>query len=402
MQPSVRSRSPKEEQSATKKAKADDGRMETDEQVGLHSDSSNGASSQLPPAELVTVPESPTLPPIDPKDPDYIAKTIEREMSISKESLLGDITTSVSGTVSTMCNRINATFHADLDRRLKGVEKTCQENSEMLIAQKEMLGNLQKGLEDLTITIKQQTPTAQSGLPQANRLSSRSSSTPNLHANEPTLVLDPADFGDDPQRAPSNQSASGFFRQIDTTTLYANAHNKKKVPLSNFKESFGELAAEANLVDSMYAVTGDELDDRFQIKFNGNINTASARANQFLLSLKLGKGKWKVQQVKDDGGNSVQIYINPDKNMAQVRKEILSKALLKILQEKIPDRTFFLSREAGIIYIDRRKLVKVVVTSEDSARLSWDVAKRVFLGIDDVPVETAFKDVVSEGGVQWS
>ena len=76
--------------------------------------------------------------------------------------------------------------------------------------------------------------------------------------------------------------------------------------------------------------------------------------------------------------------------------------MLKILQEKVPDRTFFLSREAGIIYTDRRKLVKVVVTGEDSARLSWDVAKRVFLGIDEAPIEIAFKDVVSEGGVQWS
>ena len=76
--------------------------------------------------------------------------------------------------------------------------------------------------------------------------------------------------------------------------------------------------------------------------------------------------------------------------------------MTEALNTDIPSKKFMCSRTAGLIYCDRRALARVIVTGEDTARLSWNVGTRVFLNIDPVTADAAFAALVAAKGGQWS
>ncbi len=144
------------------------------------------------------------------------------------------------------------------------------------------------------------------------------------------------------------------------------------------------------------------MDFQFSIKFGGDYRTGAAAAAQFIVSLKLGPGKFKEQKALTPEGGKATFFVNPDKNGAQVRKEVQSKGLLDLMGPLKPDKKFFLRREAGVVFLDRKPLVSVVVVSESYSRLSWNHAKRIESNIAQEQVEEAFKAMVASGWVQWS
>ena len=143
---------------------------------------------------------------------------------------------------------------------------------------------------------------------------------------------------------------------------------------------------------------GDELDSRFELQFTGDLRSASCKAFQFYQSLQLGRGKWKLQEVQDNTGNKFQFYIAPDKNPAQMRKEVLTKRLLSILGPLAIDKQFFAKKSLGAIYCDRRVVVSVQITGEETARLLWCHAKRIELKVDQATVEEEFAHNTVAGG----
>ena len=94
------------------------------------------------------------------------------------------------------------------------------------------------------------------------------------------------------------------------------------LPLISLAEAFSALAMEANIVAGSFKIIGDQLDSRFEVQFTNDTATATRACATFLASLSFGRGQYKVQQVVD--GSAVQFFCNPDKNRAQVRREILS------------------------------------------------------------------------------
>ena len=92
-------------------------------------------------------------------------------------------------------------------------------------------------------------------------------------------------------------SSEGFFRSPDPTKLFANTQESVGVALSEFHKSFVALAAEADLGDQTFKVSGEELDDHLEIQFLGDQRTATLAARQFFFSIQLGKGVWKKQGV---------------------------------------------------------------------------------------------------------
>ena len=113
----------------------------------------------------------------------------------------------------------------------------------------------------------------------------------------------------------------------------------------------------------------------------------------------MGRGKWKTQEVEDDQGRPNKFYVAVDKKPAQMRKEVLAKRLLTILGPLCPNREFSFEKFNGSIYCDRRVLVSVQVTGEESARLNWCQAKRVEYGIDQAVVEEASGHFIVSGGL---
>ena len=189
-----------------------------------------------------------------------------------------------------------------------------------------------------------------------------------------------------------------FTRKTNPTKLFSNMHGKEKVSKRNFTKSIVNLALEANLSEADICVSGNSLDDRFEIQFSGDTRIAAVKCLQFYESLQLGRGKWKPQLATNDTGTDIQFYIAPDKNPCQMRKEILCKHLKGILEGLAIDTTFFVKKATGSIYADKRVVVSVVITGPESARLNWCQAKRIDLGIDQGAAELAFSSHVVSGG----
>ena len=83
-------------------------------------------------------------------------------------------------------------------------------------------------------------------------------------------------------------------------------------------------------------------------------------------------------------------YISPDKNGAQVKKEVLVKHLQTLLQPLLT-KEVWAKKQTGTIPVDRRKLVSIVLANEFDARLDWNHAKAADLKLDVGLVESQFK-----------
>jgi hypothetical protein len=189
-----------------------------------------------------------------------------------------------------------------------------------------------------------------------------------------------------------------FHRKPDPTKLYCNVHDKTQVSKSKFHEAVVPLVLDAGLKETDVSIVGDALDFRFELLFSGDTRTASVKTKQFYESLQLGRGKWKVQEVPDDTGHKHQFYVAPDKNPAQMRKEVLTKRIQTILASMSPNKQFFSKKSIGSVYCDRRVVVTVQITGEESARLCWCHAKRIELGIDQASAEEQFAQYIVAGG----
>jgi len=170
------------------------------------------------------------------------------------------------------------------------------------------------------------------------------------------------------------------------------------VAKSKFRENLLELVAESGLKESDFTLVGDALDFRFEMQFIGDSRTASVKAEQFHSSLMLGRGRYKPQLVECAEHKEHKFYVNPDKNQAQTRKEVLAKRLQAIISPMCFDKEFFVKKSSATLYTDRRALVTVVLTGEESARLEWCHPKRIELKIVQEDVEAAFSHYVVAGG----
>ena len=219
------------------------------------------------------------------------------------------------------------------------------------------------------------------------------------------------DFGSDAVRAPPSQSpgappssglASGFWRRLDLTKLFVSTHGNAIVPMAAFKSLVAKLAGEANLSPTDYNIEGKPLDSKFTIQFIGGVATAKTASSQFLLSLRLGPGAFKNTEVADADGNPTKTYFNADKNGAQVRKEIQARRLWEVIKAADTTREYFLKRENGTIYVDKRPLAQIQVLSEEQSRIAWMHSKRAAVGLEEADIERDFLSRVAESSEQWS
>ena len=202
------------------------------------------------------------------------------------------------------------------------------------------------------------------------------------------------------QTARGAPQTTGLFRATDQTVIYVNTDKYRDVTKKALVQAIDVLALGANLGSDSFVVNGQEIGSKFEMRFSGHPDTARARVNQMLLSLKLGPAHYKPQKCELPGGGEVTFYFNRDKNGAQVKREILTKGLLGILAEKCTSKQFFAQRSEGIIFTDRRPLVSVQVLPDDGVRLAWKHTKRIAIGMDEAEITAAFKEICD--GEPWS
>ena len=92
----------------------------------------------------------------------------------------------------------------------------------------------------------------------------------------------------------------------------------------------------------------------------------------------------------------VQFYVSPDKNPAQIRREILAKEFQKALGQLTP-KEIWCKRATGTLLVDRRRLVTNHIVDESSARLDWNDYKLIECGFDRARVELLFKQICDGG-----
>ena len=135
---------------------------------------------------------------------------------------------------------------------------------------------------------------------------------------------------------------------------------------------------------------------RFEITFD-----SAAAAKQFLGNLYLGKDtsgapKFKQQLVEGPQGN-VQFFVNPDKNSAQIKKEILCKKLASFLLSFLPTSSSAThSKMLGRVFVSKKRLVSVIIKDESSFTLDWDKGLCNTLKLEWPAVEQAFRSDVGQ------
>ena len=202
---------------------------------------------------------------------------------------------------------------------------------------------------------------------------------------------------DEPRPAPAPSSSPqldmgvttpSFYRKLDPTMLFCNTLARTDVDIKKFYEAIVKLALEANIGEEHFDLKGDPLDHLFEIQFKGD--TATVKAEQFYKSLQLGRGKWKEMLVLNPLDQPVQFYIQPDKNKAQIKKEILAKALKNILEPLCGGKELFVKKATGSVMVDRRVLATVSIVDEHNAKIVWFHPKRIQYGIVQEDVEVQF------------
>ena len=292
-------------------------------------------------------------------NPMDINKEVEKAFKSQQDAFVKSLTIGLAGPVAATAKEACTGVLETVNGRLSSLElgqKKLEEGQQKVLDE---LANMQRSINSL----------------------SHSKSVPNLEPSPHTSQGSPP---------PNDVTTPSFWRKPDPTILYCNVHAGVQVSRESFYKSVVKLATEINLDEQDYQLTGDELDDRFELKFLEP--SAAAKCLQFHQSLNLGRGKRKTTEVPDPaGGSSHTFYVNPDKNGAQVKKEVMAKHLRDIITPLLPEgKQVFLRRTTGSIMVDRRVLVNVVVRDENTVALAWFHSKRIELKLDEASVHQQF------------
>ena len=201
-------------------------------------------------------------------------------------------------------------------------------------------------------------------------------------------------FGGPPVSEAPNVTNQGFWRRPDPKILYCNTMAGIKVSLSGFYKSVVKLCKDVNVGEEDYDVTGDQLDDRFEIRFTSA--SANAQALQLFQSIFLGRGKFKPLEVNAPDDSTVKFFINPDKNAATVKKEVLCKRLTDIIASTTATPCFA-RKSTGSVVALRKVLATVVVASEENVRIVWFQPLALELKLNIPEIEEQFKGAAGVG-----
>ena len=265
----------------------------------------------------------------------------------------------------------------------------------VLLCVQQHLGDLDRKFDDMVVQQKAMVKQNEELLQKVNKLVHQMASLSHS-ASSPSL---PTCSSPTPGPAVPNVTASPFWRAPDPTLLKCNTHGNVQVSIKEFYPIIVKLAEEANIGEDRYEVSGDELDNRFEIRFIGA--TAQAATVQFFQSINRGRGKYKAMDssyfISAPAGGAVQFYINPDKNAATIRKEILCRKVQEVVAPLITDGSkCFTRRPTGSVCLGR-VLCSVVIQNDNSARLAWHQPLAIHHKLDMASIDEQFKVVAGLG-----
>ena len=300
-----------------------------------------------------------SVPPIVPSTEELVAKVVQQNIA----KLSGQLFESIQSNVANLVTSVQAESSAAINNRLDNVESR-------LDTVHSQLGNVAHSVESLAAQFAAFKTEFSGGV-----------QSPNV----------------------TQQYSGGFFRAIDKTILLINTHGRVAVSRDALHTSIVNLLAEAGLGESHIYLSGEILDDRFELKFTGAPTVASINCAHFFNSLSLGRGKYKTQQCVGQNGQSVQFYCQCDKNPAMVRREVLAKGVQRHLATLLPQSQIWIRKATGTILVDKRPLVSIKITGEESAQLhNWNDAKMSLHKLEKQNIINAFNALLSENDLSYS
>ena len=108
------------------------------------------------------------------------------------------------------------------------------------------------------------------------------------------------------------------------------------------------------------------------MRFAGTPKQASKDAAAYFSSLKLGKGRWKEINARTVEGDSVRIYVSPDKNPFHQKLLFDARRLATAISNLMPanSKLKVYAKENGVVEAGFQPLAKVMPRATDGPRLS--------------------------------
>ena len=171
-----------------------------------------------------------------------------------------------------------------------------------------------------------------------------------------------------------------FTRDPDPTIVKVRA--TEKVSPEAIGDALKVVFDEMGLDDSNFHVEGRDLDKSFNIQFHGTGNLAIRRVAKFL-SLQKSEGEWRTFTAKMPDGQPTRIYVDSDKSPRQIRKDILTRKLHKVLKGHYPAIPFFCRKRDGVVSVDWVPFARVSVLSREAHTLEWNLPEAEDRKIDE-------------------
>ena len=113
---------------------------------------------------------------------------------------------------------------------------------------------------------------------------------------------------------------------------------------------------------------------------------------------KVDGGGWRDLQVASKGGAYNRLYADADKNGAQIRREGLTKKLVRVLKGMHSGVDFFAKKSDGTVTSSYVSVAKIVVVDVENYSIQWNGLCADKIGIDraDAVARLRAEDVRSE------
>ena len=191
-----------------------------------------------------------------------------------------------------------------------------------------------------------------------------------------------------------------FDRQTDLTIVRARILDA--VTPAAARAAVCGIMEEMNLKDDEMKIEGKDLDKGFTFRFAGCTATAARRARKFM-QLQRDGGEWRDLVAKTPDGSETKMYLDVDKSKKQIKMEMMSRRLHKVLKEKYPARDFFNRKRDGTVSTEWTPLARIANVNIDSYKIEWNMKLVGELGIDKDTVNEKVEASVPnrDGGVTW-
>eukprot|EP00972_Heterocapsa_arctica_P006715 982215-Heterocapsa_arctica.AAC.1 len=115
-------------------------------------------------------------------------------------------------------------------------------------------------------------------------------------------------------------------------------------------------------------IDGPVLGRNFTLRFRGLEELAAQRVRKFMASQRTDEG-WRQMEADVPGGGRAKVFLDFDKNRKQVRGEILTKKMHKILKERMPNADLRVKRKEGTITLGWSPVVRITILSPDEQKI---------------------------------